>query len=191
MALNEEGHGKGGVEGANRRRLVALGGFLVGGLLIAAAATKHEMGRASLTATNQFESQPAFGAKWSQSDVQHHLVRNFEEPQVCAGTNAHVLAIRRVLLTLWPITLWREALNDSRCCCFVQTKVNKKLDEEFNRIDGRIEELMKLFANRPAGPEGIIGDRGGTGPMGPQGEKGEKGDTVGLHSEAPPQPSST
>lgn len=107
-------------------------------------------------------------------------------------TNTHVLAIRRALLILWPTTLWREALNDSRCCCcFVQTKVNKKLDEEFNRIDGRIEELMKLFANRPAGPVGIIGDRGGTGPMGPQGEKGEKGDTVGLHSEAPPQPSST
>jgi hypothetical protein len=85
MALNEEGHGQGGGEGANRRRLVAFGGFLIGGLLIAAAATKHEMGRTSLTATNQFESQPAFGAKWTQSDMQHHLVRNFQESQVCAA----------------------------------------------------------------------------------------------------------
>lgn len=60
--------------------------------------------------------------------------------------------------------------------------VNNKLQDELKRIDGRVEELMKLFAHRPAGPIGIIGEMGGPGPQGPEGIKGAKGETVRIPS---------
>lgn len=81
MASWRRGDGEG-----STRRLVVVAGLAAGLLLTlavaAVAAGQGEMGRAMLTSTNQFESEPAFDAPWTQKDLQHHVVRQFEEPQV-------------------------------------------------------------------------------------------------------------